>query len=59
MSSHQESPGGGQGVSSEMPLNTGVCEQCGMGVHLDVDGRTSCDGCDMPTDRCQCAPRKN
>ncbi|MEW6154300.1 MAG: hypothetical protein AB1673_09980 [Actinomycetota bacterium] len=40
--------------NTEMPVDSGVCQQCGMGVHLDEAGRTACDGCGEPTDRCRC-----
>ena len=43
-------------TSTDMPLNTGVCEKCGMGVHLDEEGRVSCDGCGQTVDRCSCQP---
>jgi hypothetical protein len=37
-----------------MPIETGVCEKCGMGVHLDEEGRTTCDGCNRSTATCTC-----
>jgi hypothetical protein len=42
-------------TSTDLPLDTGVCEQCGMAVHLDDEGRIACDGCGLTTDRCKCA----
>ena len=43
-------------TSTEMPIDTGVCETCGKGVHLDEEGRTACDGCGRATMQCSCQP---
>ena len=41
-------------TSTEMPLETGVCETCGSGVHLDEEGRLACDGCGKVQENCSC-----
>jgi ribosomal protein S27AE len=39
-------------------LSQSTCALCGKGVHIDNhEGRVACDGCNMATDNCDCAPR--
>ena len=38
-------------------VNRGTCALCGKGVHIDNhEGRVACNGCNMATDNCTCAP---
>ena len=38
-------------------VSRGTCALCGKGVHIDNhEGRVACDGCNMATDNCTCAP---
>ncbi|MGH9277617.1 MAG: hypothetical protein ACRD12_05860 [Acidimicrobiales bacterium] len=41
-------------TTSDLPMDTGVCEKCGSGVHFNEEGRVACDGCDRTTDSCAC-----
>ena len=40
-----------------MNVEASVCSVCGTGVHFNEEGSVTCDGCDKPTDRCQCKPQ--
>ena len=33
---------------------SGVCEKCGAGVHIDEEGGLACDGCGVSTGVCTC-----
>jgi ribosomal protein S27AE len=38
-------------------VNRATCALCGKGVHIDNhEGRVACNGCNMATDNCTCAP---
>jgi len=38
-------------------VSKGTCALCGKGVHIDThEGRVACNGCNMATDNCTCAP---
>lgn len=38
-------------------VSKGTCALCGKGVHIDShEGRVACNGCNMATDNCTCAP---
>ena len=41
-------------TSADLPLDSGVCEKCGNGVHLDEEGRLACDGCGKIQPNCTC-----
>ncbi len=44
---------------SELDASVGQsrCAHCGMGVHLDEEGRVVCDGCNNTTEACTCSPQ--
>ena len=38
-------------------VSRATCALCGKGVHIDNhEGRVACNGCNMATDNCTCAP---
>ena len=37
----------------------GVCDKCGRPVSVGgEEGRVMCQGCNLPTDNCTCAPQE-